>query len=67
MPQKHLASRQAMRPKKAKVDQKARIVQIRVTDEQLKTLQAAAERAGADLSTWMRMVSLEQARQKFGS
>jgi uncharacterized protein (DUF1778 family) len=52
-----------MRPKKGKADRKDKIVQIRLTDEQRKTLQAAADRAGADLSTWMRMVALEQARR----
>ena len=55
-----------MRPKKAKADRKGKVVQIRVTDEQQRELQQAADRAGADLSTWMRMVALERARQKPG-
>jgi uncharacterized protein (DUF1778 family) len=57
-------SRRAMRPKKAKADRKAKVVQIRMTDEQQRELQQAADRAGADLSTWMRMVALDRARQK---
>ena len=52
-----------MRPKKGKADRKDRIIQLRVTEEQRKVLQAAADRAGADLSTWLRMVGLEQARR----
>ena len=63
MPKNAVASRAAMRPKKGKADRKDRIVQLRVTEEQHKVLQAAADRAGADLSTWLRMVGLEQARR----
>jgi uncharacterized protein (DUF1778 family) len=55
-----------MRPKKGKAERKDKIVQIRLTEDQRKTLQTAADLAGADLSTWMRIVALEQARRNVG-
>ncbi|HZL17175.1 MAG TPA: DUF1778 domain-containing protein [Polyangia bacterium] len=53
-----------MRPKKQKAERKDQVVQVRVTDEQKKLLETAADAAGADLSTWIRMVALEKARTK---
>jgi uncharacterized protein (DUF1778 family) len=40
------------------------MLRIRVTDEQKKAFEMAAEKIGADLSTFMRMAALEFARQK---
>ena len=57
-------SRRTMRPKKQKAERKDQVVQVRVTDEQKKLLEVAADAAGADLSTWIRMVALEKARTK---
>jgi uncharacterized protein (DUF1778 family) len=51
-----------MRPKKRKGERKEKVVQVRLTEEQWRTLESAATLAGADLSTWIRMVSLEKAR-----
>jgi uncharacterized protein (DUF1778 family) len=42
---------------------KESIVHIRISPAQKKEIQAAAERAGADLSTFMRMAALEAARR----
>jgi uncharacterized protein (DUF1778 family) len=51
------------RPPKRKAEKKESIVNIRISDAQKRELQAAAEKAGADLSTFMRMAALEAARR----
>jgi uncharacterized protein (DUF1778 family) len=51
------------RPAKRTTEMKQAIVHIRISEAQKKELQAAAERAGADLSTFMRMAALEAARR----
>ena len=48
-------------PKRAK-ERKDLILHIRVTAEQKRILEQAANRAGADLSTYVRMTALERAR-----
>jgi uncharacterized protein (DUF1778 family) len=52
-----------MRPTKRKTERKDQIVQVRLTDEQKRLLEVAASTAGADLSTWIRMVALEKAKR----
>jgi len=47
--------------RKALRDLKQDLIQIRVTAEQRQTLKQAADRAGLDLSSWMRMVGLKAA------
>jgi len=37
------------------------LIQIRVTAEQRRVLKQAADRAGLDLSSWMRMIGLKAA------
>ena len=50
------------RPLKEKTDKKSVIVAVRLTTEQRRALQAAADRVGVDLSSWLRMLGLEAAR-----
>lgn len=52
------------RPKLAKRAQKGEHVNIRLTSEQKRELAAAAQRAGAGLSTWMLIVALQEARKE---
>lgn len=39
------------------------VIRIRVTDEQRASMQAAADKAGLDLSTWMRTIALSEAKK----
>jgi uncharacterized protein (DUF1778 family) len=50
-------------PRKAAQERKTLIIKIRVNVGQLKMLQAAADRASLDLSTWMRTVALKAAKE----
>lgn len=52
------------RPKKRKTERKDLILHIRVTVEQKRALEGAAAKAGADLSTYVRMTALERARKE---
>ena len=54
----------SMRPKKGPAEKKEAPLKVRLTDEQRKLLQAAADLAGLDVSSWIRMVALEEARRK---
>jgi uncharacterized protein (DUF1778 family) len=47
--------------RKPRRERKEDLIQIRVTTEQRHTLKTAADRAGLDLSSWMRMVGLRAA------
>ena len=49
-------------PMKAAGERKTLMVKIRVNVGQLKMLQAAADRASLDLSSWIRSVALKAAR-----
>jgi uncharacterized protein (DUF1778 family) len=51
------------RPPKRTTEKKESIVHIRINAAQKKEIQTAAEKAGADLSTFMRMAALEAARR----
>lgn len=50
------------RPVKESGEKKSVIVAVRLTSEQRRALQAAADRVGVDLSSWLRMLGLEAAR-----
>ena len=50
-------------PMKAPKERKTLMIKIRVNVGQLKTLQAAADRASLDLSTWIRTVALKAAKE----
>jgi uncharacterized protein (DUF1778 family) len=50
-----------MKRRKPKAERKEATILIRLTEEQKATLSAAAERAGLDLSSWMRFVGLKAA------
>jgi len=50
--------------RKALRDLKQDLIQIRVTAKQRYTLKQAADRAGLDLSSWMRMVGLKAANEE---
>jgi hypothetical protein len=50
-------------PRKAAQERKTLIIKIRVNVGQLKMLQAAADRASLDLSTWIRTVALKAAKE----
>lgn len=52
------------RPQKRKSERKDLILHIRVTVEQKRALDAAAAKAGADLSTYVRMTALDRARKE---
>jgi uncharacterized protein (DUF1778 family) len=58
-----LASRPLKR-RKALRDRKEDLIQIRVTSGQRERLKEAADRAGLDLSSWMRMVGLRAANDQ---
>jgi hypothetical protein len=53
-------------PMKAAKERKTLIIKIRVSVGQLKVLQAAADRASLDLSTWIRTVALKAAKVERG-
>jgi uncharacterized protein (DUF1778 family) len=50
-------------PRKAAQERKTLIIKIRVNVGQLNVLQAAADRASLDLSTWIRTVTLKAAKE----
>lgn len=50
-----------MKRRKSKAERKEATILIRLTDEQKAILHEAAERAGLDLSSWMRSVGLREA------
>jgi uncharacterized protein (DUF1778 family) len=54
-------SRKRIKRRKAPQDRKEGLIQIRVTAEQRQKLKEAAEHAGLDLSSWLRMVGLKAA------
>lgn len=47
--------------RKPKAQRKEETVRIRVTVEQKRTLSAAADRAGLDVSSWLRALGLREA------
>lgn len=49
------------RPTKGE-DAKSTLLRVRVTPEQRRLLTLAAERAGLDVSSWLRSVGMEKAR-----
>jgi hypothetical protein len=51
-------------PRKAAQERKTLIIKIRVNGRQLKMLQAAADRASLDLSTWIRTIALKAANEE---
>jgi len=52
------------RPEKPPDERLAGLIRVRVTAAQRAELQSAADRSGADLSTWLRMRGLEAARRE---
>lgn len=52
------------RRRKLAAQRKDDLIRVRVTEGQRKMLQAAADSAGADLSTWVRMVALKAIGQQ---
>jgi len=49
--------------RKPKAQRKEDMVRVRVTAEQKKALTAAADRAGLDVSSWLRAVGLAEAQR----
>lgn len=52
--------------RKVKAQRKEDVIRLRVTSEQKRTLVEAAERAGLDVSAWLRSIGLREAGQKPG-
>jgi uncharacterized protein (DUF1778 family) len=50
-----------MRRRKPKAERKEAAILVRLTDAQKATLVAAADRAGLDLSSWLRSAGLREA------
>ncbi len=50
-----------MKRRKPKAQRKEATIQIRLTDEQKRTLVQAANRAGLDVSSWLRTLGLQAA------
>ena len=63
MPMKKVATDKHVR-RKPVADLKEDLIQIRVTAAQRRLLKEAADRAGLDLSSWLRMVGLRAATEK---
>ena len=57
-------SQRRIKRRKALRELKQDLIQIRVTAEQRQRLKEAADRAGLDLSSWMRMVGLKAASEE---
>jgi uncharacterized protein (DUF1778 family) len=55
-----------MAPRKPKALKKTEMLRIRVTPEQKRVLTEAAERTGLDVSAWLRVLGLREAREKSG-
>jgi uncharacterized protein (DUF1778 family) len=55
-----------MKRRKPKAQRKEATIQIRLTVEQKRALTVAAERAGLDVSSWLRTLGLREAGQKPG-
>lgn len=55
-----------MKRRKPKVQRKEDSIRIRVSAEHKKVLAEAAERAGLDVSSWLRSLGLREAGQKPG-
>lgn len=51
------------RPKKTEKDRKDEVIRVRVTTDQKAMLTAAAERAGYDVSTWLRGLGVREAQR----
>jgi hypothetical protein len=49
--------------RKLATDRKQELIKIRVTSDQKATLVAAAERAGLDVSAWLRSLGLQSGRR----
>ena len=49
--------------RKPRKERKLDLIQIRVTSDQRERLKEAADRAGLDLSSWLRMVGLKAANE----
>lgn len=50
------------RPKKADSDRRDVLIKVLTTESEFLDLEQAAQKAGAGVSTWVRMVALERAR-----
>jgi len=50
------------RPKKAEGDRRDVLVKVLTTEAEFRDLEQAAQTAGTGVSTWVRMVALERAR-----
>lgn len=50
------------RPKKADTDRRDVLVKVLTTESEFRDLEQAAQKVGAGVSTWVRMVALERAR-----
>ena len=67
MPKKPTTNAGAKAQKRHKPDEKKEsILRVRLDREQRKILEGAAKRAGADVSTWLRLIGLERARDLLG-
>ena len=53
--------------RKTKAERKEEMVRLRVTVDQKRTMVAAAERAGIELSAWLRLIGLREARKSDAS
>lgn len=53
--------------RKPKAQRKEDMVRVRVTAEQKKALTAAADRAGLDVSSWLRALGLQEAQKGGGA
>lgn len=51
------------RPAKGADERKGDLIRVRVTSEQKDILSAAAERAGLDVSSWLRTIGLREAQR----
>lgn len=52
-----------VRRRKPKAQRKEDLVRVRVTAEQKRALTVAADRAGLDVSSWLRAVGLAEAKR----
>lgn len=58
-----LAPTAAKERRKAEEERKELLLRVRVTSDQKRILASAAEKAGLDVSSWLRAVGIERARQ----
>lgn len=62
-PQRPKPAPRTGRPAKGADERKGELIRVRVTSEQKDILSAAAERAGLDVSSWLRAIGLREAQR----